>query len=546
MSDSLNPLDKGVIITDSNGIIRGYNHHAQVILNSSAIIGNSIKNFNSLIHQLNGKVDNLNDNYIYLFGNEQFDSPYEALVSSMSVACFTASVNGEVLFRNSAFLELFPTANDNLFDFFHSSNLKVSSFGVIVKAKKEIYYDTVLNDNRTFTLHLIPVFNELKEVDKVCGYLIEKNDIELIKKKLAQYEKMIAQRKFPHDHSAVDDLEKPYLQLKSKYMDTLYSIVSNISNKDITVLLLGKSGTGKSSIAKRIHDDSLRSSKPFVTVNCASLPENLIDSELFGYEKGAFTGASSSGKKGLVEVADGGTLFIDEIGEMPLYLQGKLLELLQEKTYRPVGGTIPKTADVRIIVATNKELLGLVSKKEFREDLYYRIAVAVINIPPLNERPEDIQTLLDAYAIYFNKKHEMSKKLTPEAKKALTHYDWPGNIRELEHTLEFLFIRSSKSVIDTSDLPNDIIDQSVHNAAEIFLASDKASTNIGNHNTSPTMIHPIEYTADHNFSFDEYMDKFESSLVNYFFSECPSSYKLASRLGISQTKASRLIRKHCK
>lgn len=533
---SLNMLEKGVILTDSNNIIKECNIHAQVFLKSSSLIGRSIDSYSEQIVALRGKQEKLNDGYLIVFGDIDNEQGYETVLNQISPAFFIASLDGSILFKNDAFSILFGNTSRNIFEIFNSTAIKISSFNVIKKSKKDIYYDIKI-DNTPYKLHMLPIADKNDRIVKVCGYALFKADNNAVK---SHIEKKDIELIPNHIDANIFEDKKPYLQLKSKYMTTLYSIISNISSKEITILLLGKSGTGKSSIAKRIHENSLRSSKPFVTINCTSLPANLIESELFGYEKGAFTSASTSGKKGLVEIAEGGTLFIDEIGEMPLFLQGKLLELLQEKTYRPIGSTSTRRANVRIIVATNKDLLGLVAQKKFREDLYYRIAVAIINIPPLSERPEDKQLLIDAYILYFNKKHDINKKLSPDAKSALIEYSWPGNIRELEHTIEFLMIRSDKNAIDITDLPVDItLDKSIDNSQTLKLI-DNNNININQTNIVSS------FSTSSSQGYDSYLSEFESQLINHFYSELKSSYKVADHLQISQTKANKLIRKYCR
>ncbi|WP_334307544.1 sigma-54 interaction domain-containing protein [Paraclostridium sp. AKS81] len=201
-----------------------------------------------------------------------------------------------------------------------------------------------------------------------------------------------------------------------------------ISKSDYTVLITGESGTGKELMAQSIHNESLRSKQPFIAINCAAMPENLLESELFGYEEGAFTGALKGGKKGLFEQAHNGTIFLDEIGDMPIYLQTKLLRVLQENQVMRVGGESVIDIDVRVIAATNKNLLEMIRQEKFRADLYYRINVLPINIPSLRERKEDISMMLN----YFMKK---KRHISDEAKEILNKYPWPGNIRELKTQL---------------------------------------------------------------------------------------------------------------
>ena len=226
----------------------------------------------------------------------------------------------------------------------------------------------------------------------------------------------------------------------SKAMEDLLKKASVFAKADAPVLILGESGTGKELIARFIHDESGRKGK-FVSINCAAIPEDLFESELFGYEKGAFTGATSR-KTGLFVEADGGTLFLDEIGEMPLSLQAKLLRVLQEKEVRPIGGLKPVKVDVKVVAATNKDLEKLVKEGKFREDLYYRLNVLSLVVPPLRERLEDVTALVGYFLKKFGEKYGKKVEFAPEALDLLLSYDFPGNVRELENIIHRLVIVS--------------------------------------------------------------------------------------------------------
>ncbi len=242
---------------------------------------------------------------------------------------------------------------------------------------------------------------------------------------------------------------------KSNVMQNVFKTIRKVSPSTVTVLIEGASGTGKEMVAKSIHYNSPRREKPFIAVNCSALAENLLESELFGHEKGAFTGAVSK-KKGRFELADGGTLFLDEIGELSQGLQVKLLRVLQETVFERVGGTKPVTVDIRVIAATNKDLAKEVAGGRFREDLYYRLNVVNIRLPSLSERQEDIRPLLE----HFIKKYSTERQaeppvvgLTSDAERLFYNYGWPGNIRELENVIERAMVLCSGSKIGVSDLP---------------------------------------------------------------------------------------------
>ncbi|SMO49833.1 two component, sigma54 specific, transcriptional regulator, Fis family [Balnearium lithotrophicum] len=238
---------------------------------------------------------------------------------------------------------------------------------------------------------------------------------------------------------------------RSKRMQEIFKTIAKVAKSSITVLITGESGTGKEVIARAIHNYSNRKNKPFVAVNCAALPENLLEAELFGYEKGAFTGAVSS-KRGLFEQADGGTLFLDEIGELPLHLQSKLLRVLQEKEIRPIGSSKSKRVDVRIVAATNRNLEEEVKKGNFREDLFFRLNIVRIEIPPLRERREDIIPLAYFFINKFSKEFKLEpKELSSDAVDFLLSYDFPGNVRELENMVLRAMVLSSSPVLTPQD-----------------------------------------------------------------------------------------------
>lgn len=249
-----------------------------------------------------------------------------------------------------------------------------------------------------------------------------------------------------------DSLREEGLIYTSEKMKEIVSLISRVSKTDSTVIVEGESGVGKEIVVKLIHKMSERANYPLIKVNCASIPETLLESELFGYEKGAFTGAYQK-KPGKFELADRGTLFLDEIGEMPLSVQPKLLRVIQEKEFERLGGVKPIKVDVRIIAATNRNLEEMVKKGLFREDLYYRLNVVRIFIPPLRERREDIPVLIDHFIEKYSKKHGKNiKGISREARDSLLKYDYPGNVRELENIIERACILSRGEIILSEDI----------------------------------------------------------------------------------------------
>jgi len=233
-------------------------------------------------------------------------------------------------------------------------------------------------------------------------------------------------------------------------LNVLYR-ANKVAGVDSSVLILGETGTGKEEFAKYIHCASASKNGPFIKVNCGAIAQSIIESELFGYEKGAFTGANTSGKKGLFEIADGGTIFLDEIGELPSDMQVKLLRVLQEQEIMRVGGNTPIKINVRVLSATNRDLKQMMQEKLFREDLYYRLSVVTLEIPPLRDRPDDIVPLTVHFLDRLNKRYNMKKTLTKSAYQILKSYSWPGNVRELKNILEEVVVMSESEKISKDD-----------------------------------------------------------------------------------------------
>jgi Nif-specific regulatory protein len=294
--------------------------------------------------------------------------------------------------------------------------------------------------------------------------------LEIVASIIAQYAIL-----WKHYKESEQERENLKLELKGKYslpniignsdkMQEVFESVHRVADSKATVLLYGESGTGKELIAKAIHYRSPRSKGPFVKFNCASIPEGLLESELFGHEKGAFTGAITA-RKGRFELANGGTILLDEVGDLPVTLQPKILRVLQEREFERVGGEKTIKVDVRLIAATSRNLEELVLKGNFREDLYYRLNVVPIFMPALRERKEDILPLTEYFINRSNEENRKSISMSPKALKILAGYTWPGNVRELENTIERLVVMSNGTIIEPADLP---INLKAHTSREIL------------------------------------------------------------------------------
>ena len=270
----------------------------------------------------------------------------------------------------------------------------------------------------------------------------------------------LEKKKTLHLKSALSRIKKESLMIgQSASFQKSLDLVKSYSGTDFHVLITGESGTGKELVAERIHKQSSRRNKPFLVQNCSAIPETLLESELFGYRKGAFTGATRD-KPGLFEAAEGGTVFLDEIGDMALSTQGGLLRVLQKNEIKPLGETRVKHVDVRIVAATNKDIKKMIAENSFRQDLYYRLSVLPVHLPPLRERREDIPLLIKHFLeTEALKANTQEKKILPTVMQHLVAYNWPGNIRELENLIRYLLVTSSEDYIQTSNVPPHIFEQ---------------------------------------------------------------------------------------
>lgn len=360
----------------------------------------------------------------------------------------------------------------------------------------------------------IPVLDDYGNVK----YIIQtsRNDSSDLYRKLSPY---IASQPSRHvSMVAGPDVSDSYI-CKSGTMLKIMEEAKRIARSGASLLLLGETGTGKSLMAKYIHQMSMGPDKPFVSINMASFAPTVLESELFGYKKGAFTGADIRGKKGYFENADGGTIFLDEIGEIPMSMQAKFLHVLQEKEVTPVGGAKPIKVDIRIISATNCDLRQMVIAGKFREDLYHRLNVFEITIPPLRNRPEDIPVLVDYFINIFNLKYNCNVGVSDETMRIFTSYAWRGNIRELSNIVERSILICEDNKIEPRHLP------------ESFYKCGHS-------------VRSGEVAYSEGLSFYDAMSEYEKYITKRVYALHKSSRDVARALKISQTKANRLIQKH--
>ncbi|MGI5988444.1 MAG: sigma-54 interaction domain-containing protein [Dysosmobacter sp.] len=332
---------------------------------------------------------------------------------------------------------------DTLHDYCHATS--ASSIKTL-ETKKECLSNHTLQDSGKQVLALSrPHFGPDGELEYVPTYSWDERELYTLLEKFDQERDNIRSViRFMQGTDKTPDM----LIAESQSMRSLLEYAGHIAAVDSTVIIYGESGSGKEMFAKYIHAKSGRADQVFIPINCASLPPSLLEAEMFGYEKGTFTGGMKDGKIGLFEFADKGTVFLDEIGEMPLELQAKLLRIIENGEIKRLGSNQIIKSDVRIIAATNRNLAEMVREKTFRADLYYRLNVLVVNVPPLRERTEDIRPLAEHFLKAFNKKYGYTKRLGPDTIQVMEQYDWPGNVRELRNTVERMIVESKNTLIE--------------------------------------------------------------------------------------------------
>lgn len=394
--------------------------------------------------------------------SRRLNKELDGIIKSSYDGIFITDGNGTILRANSAFeritgVEISPLINKNVNDliaqgiFSQSVTLLVlgkrAPVTIIqqIKAGDKAGKETMVTGN--------PIFDEAGNLVRVVTNVRDISDLNQLKQQLIHTKELSERYVTELQELRAQQLKLDNVIAYSSEMKRVIELSTRVAQVDSTVLVTGESGVGKEIIAKLLHRASKRSSGPLIRINCGAIPENLLESELFGYDSGAFTGAKKDGKPGMFELAEGGTLFLDEIGEMPFPLQVKLLRVLQEREIIRVGGTKSIKTDVRIVAATNSNLKEKVSEGSFREDLYYRLNVVNIHIPPLRERTDDIPHLTLHFLQKFNNKYGMNKMITPEAIERLCQYSWPGNVRELENLAERLVVIVNEKNIGVKHLP---------------------------------------------------------------------------------------------
>lgn len=390
----------------------------------------------------------------------------------------------------------------------------------VLNERKEVRVMQNTKTGRSVMAIGLPIFDRSNEIIRVISFSHDLTEIEQLKEEFKQLQKKIERYETEIQELRDNEQIEGNTILKSKAIQQIWQLIKRVAKTDASVVFLGESGVGKTHFARALHQASERANEAFIDVNCSAIPESLFESEMFGYEPGSFTGASKKGKTGLIELADQGTLFLDEIGEIPLSMQSKLLKVIQDKEVIRIGGVRPKKVDFRLITSTNQNLSEMIKHGSFRQDLFYRLSVISITIPPLRERKEDIAMLAYYYLQKFNEKYRMRKSLHPATIDKLIHYHWPGNVRELQNMMERLVITSETNIIHPDNLPSDIQMDRTQKTDSLLLKNMKGKT------------------------LREAMEEVEILWLRRAVKQCKTTYEMAEFLGISQSNVVRKLKKY--
>lgn len=440
-----------------------------------------------------------------------FESSYDGILLT--------DAKGNILMFNKAYVDLsyIPAEvliGNNMHEIIKAGYLNRSVALMVLEEKKAITITQVDFPLRTCVVTGNPIYDEDGKIYRVVTNVRDMTEIYRLREELEKAQEMeeiyYQQLQQGNNHNSNDPIAI------SASMREVLNLARKISPVDVTVLILGESGVGKEVIARFIHDNSSRKNDPFVAVNCGAIPEQLLESELFGYVGGAFTGATKNGKAGLFETAENGTIFLDEIGDLPVNLQVKILRVLEMREVTRIGACKPIPLNTRILAATNRDLIDMIKKEEFRDDLYYRLNVIQITIPPLRERVDDIAPLSMHFLHYYNQVYNQKKRISHDLIRSLENYCWRGNIRELKNVIERLVVVSTGEYLDVNELP--------------FESNTKS------------IVPPVQVSKI--IPITEAIAELEKQLLLMALKEYQSSRKIAAAIGINQATVLRKIKKY--
>lgn len=449
-------LESGEPLYGRKNILNGI----PVVANYSPVVENSIIQNAICIFQDLSSIEHL---YAELDSVKRLFRELNAIINSSYDGIFITDGNGVVERVNSAYERISGLKDSELLGKSMSQLVEEGIFDqsatlqVIEKRHSITIPQTIKRTSKQILVTGNPVFDEEGHLIRIVTNVRDITELNLLESQLIKTKEQTLKYKAELNHLRSMQIKDTDIIYNSEVMERVIQLTMKVAHVNTTVLITGESGTGKELIAKLIHEQGKGIKESFIKINCAAIPEQLLESELFGYVGGAFSGAKREGKPGLFELAHKGTLFLDEVGEMPLILQTKLLRALQEKEIVRVGGSKPIKIDVKIITATNRDLEKMVKAGTFRQDLFYRLAVVPINVPPLRDRKEDIPLLIKFFLNKFNKRFDFKRRISSELIDILMEYTWPGNVRELENVMERMMIAATDDDLSLNLLPKIIM-----------------------------------------------------------------------------------------
>lgn len=454
---------------------------------------------------------------------------YEDVFDNMPDALYVLDDKGNMIYVNYAMIKKFDIPRDellryNVFDMYDDGLIDyIISKNVYEQKKEVVMCQKIFNSHGKELMQMVsqmPILNDKGDIQYIIGVMRDMEEL------IGYYYDALNKYQTVKDIGSKRCDDNKLLVYNSQPMSDLIRILNNVAPTDANILIQGESGTGKEVLAEYIHQMSERRDKEMVRINCAAFPETLLESELFGYEKGSFTGALGSGKKGLIETANESTLFLDEINSLPLALQGKILRTIETKMVQRIGSDRPKRIDFRLIAATNEDLSECIKKKTFRADLYYRLNVIPAIIPPLRDRPSDIEPLIEYFLNKYCKKYGKEKTFGAEAMNVLRNYSWPGNVRELKNFVERIVLISASSVYCIKSIPPQMLD------GQLLIPSEN-----GGEGSSGCRF-------DSRLSLEENLSAFEKQIIESVVQQYGSGKSAAEVLRVNQSTISRKMAKY--
>ncbi|WP_035501485.1 sigma-54 interaction domain-containing protein [Fusobacterium gonidiaformans] len=461
--------------------------------------------------------------------DKQVYNVFRKIVESSYDGIYVTDGKGNTIFVNQAYEELTGLSiqklqGKNMKELVEEGIYDESGSLQAIQSKEKITINQKLKSGKIIFITSSPVFDARGKIIYVVTNVRDMRELQRLEQKFLNTQKLAEKYKTELEFLKQKEKQNTNPQSKNKQMMNIIKLLETTARFDTSILLEGETGTGKTHLAKIIHDNSPRREQKFVEINCGAIPKELMESELFGYEKGAFTGADKNGKMGLFELANNSTLFLDEISELPLEMQVKLLKVLETGYIVRVGGIQPIPVDVRIITASNKCLKKQIEKNCFREDLYYRINVVRVHLPSIRERKEDIIMIANNFLKQFNEMYGLHKKISEDVYQAFLKYSWPGNIREIKNVVEQLVVISQVDEIKKEILPKELAFQEVFSdESGVILACQKCME---------------KYL---NMSLKEATNEFQKDVIEKLLLELKSQRKVAEKLGVNPSTITRKL-----